>query len=87
MGIILAASPLELVVVPFVRVDQDVYKRQPLCYAAYWLLDAGVDWRADFSTFDVAPVDDALKLDYPVMVVCTCLLYTSIPGRRSAPDH
>lgn len=31
----------------------------------------GVDWRADFSTFDVAPVDDALKLDYPVMVVCT----------------
>ena len=44
---------------------------KPLCYAAYWLLDAGVDWRAVFSTFDVAPVDDALKLDYPVMVVCT----------------
>lgn len=43
----------------------------PLCYIAYWLLDVGVDWRADFSTFDVAPVDDALKLDYPVMVVCS----------------
>ena len=51
------------------EMEQDWGK--PLCYAAYWLLDAGVDWRADFSTFDVAPVDDALKLDYPVMVVCT----------------
>lgn len=51
------------------EMEQDWGK--PLCYAAYWLLDAGVDWRAGFSTFDVAPVDDALKLDYPVMVVCT----------------
>ena len=34
-------------------------------------MDAGVAWRADFSTFDVAPVDYALKLDYPAMVVCT----------------
>lgn len=42
------------------EMEQDWGK--PLCYAAYWLLDAGVDWRAGFSTFDVAPVDDALKL-------------------------
>ena len=42
-----------------------------LCYPAFWLMDAGVAWRADFSTFDVAPVDYALKLDYPAMVVCT----------------
>ena len=38
------------------EMEQDWGK--PLCYAAYWLLDAGVDWRAGFSTFDVAPVDD-----------------------------
>ena len=44
---------------------------KPLCYPAFWLMDAGVAWRADFSTFDVAPVDYALKLDYPAMVVCT----------------
>lgn len=51
------------------EMEQDWGK--PLCYPAFWLLDAGVDWRAGFSTFDVAPVDDALKLDFPVMVVCT----------------
>ncbi len=40
-------------------------------FPAFWLLDAGVEWRAGFSTFEVAPVDHALNLDYPVMVVCT----------------
>lgn len=51
------------------EMEQDWGK--PLCYPAFWLMDAGVGWRADFSTFDVAPVDYALKLDYPAMVVCT----------------
>lgn len=51
------------------ELEQDWGK--PLCYPAFWLMDAGVDWRAGFSTFDVTPVDDALKLDYPVMVVCS----------------
>ena len=33
---------------------------KPLCYPAFpRLMDAGVAWRADFSTFDVAPVDYA----------------------------
>ncbi len=51
------------------EVEQDWGKA--LSFPAFWLLDAGVEWRADFSTFEIAPVDCALELDYPVMVVCT----------------
>ncbi len=51
------------------EMEQDWGK--PLSFPAFWLLDAGVEWRAGFSTFEVAPVDHALNLDYPVMVVCT----------------
>lgn len=42
-----------------------------LSYPVFWLMEGAVGWRADFSTFDVTPVDYALKLDYPAMIVCT----------------
>lgn len=51
--------------------DMEMSLGSPLSFIGYWLLDAGVEMRAGYTTFDVAPVDDALKLDYPVMVVCT----------------
>ena len=35
------------------EMEQDWGK--PLCYAAYWLLDAGVDWRAGFSRLTWLP--------------------------------
>ena len=44
-----------------------------LCFPAFWLTNMGISAAADYTSFDVAPVDAApsISRDVPVLLVCT----------------